>query len=360
MNLQDIVREQTRPISDLLKGTEKEIEDHLRNQVSAEARERELKREAGEMQPAISERERTLRDSQLKVQEIERQIAELQARLRERKKENERAETEHHASREESTQKLREAARARKEAEHWERKVAEGRERTTHHQRRLQEERRASLHKYLDGLWKDLVELEREATGGNEARAALERLTRARHDDARVAEMWEARQEWLRIAQSAGPPPVRETARREVQTIEADLEKQFPGALTAASTRSPDELMELYVFPREAGGYWLPLCLPAQVSGSLSAGDSGPSEALAARLLWCFARAIEIRQAEPWRSRFEVRDGYVAMILDSAHEESRDQPTLALPVAGGGRVTFILSELPAQIRGAVSDENTHR
>jgi hypothetical protein len=342
-----------------MKGTENQVEEHLRNQGAAEARERKLKHEAGEIQSAISEQERTLRDLQLKAHEIQRQIAELQARLRERQRENERAEADHSRSREEQAQRLRDAAHARKEAEDWGRKVAEGRDRISQYRRRLQQERRASLQKYLDGLWTELIGLQQEVAGGNEARAAFEMLNRARHDNPHVAELWETRQEWLRIAQSAGPLPVRETARCEVQRIEGDLEKQFPGALKAASTRTPDELLELYFFAWTAdGGYSLPLCIPNLVKESLDAGKSDPPETLAARLVWSFARAFEPPQTKAWRPRFEVQAEHLVMILDSVFEGGKDPPTITFPVGTSGRVTFMLSELPAEIRGAMNNENT--
>jgi len=95
VNLIDIVRDQTRQIQDILKETEKELEEHIRNHVAAVEHDRKFTQEAAEWQPVVSERERTLRDSQLKVQEIQRQIAELQARLRERQKESERADADY-------------------------------------------------------------------------------------------------------------------------------------------------------------------------------------------------------------------------------------------------------------------------
>lgn len=359
VNLQDIVREQTRPILDLLSGTEKEMEDHLRSQESAEARERNLKQEAAEMQPAISELERTLRDSQLKVQEIERQIKELQARLRERQKENERVEADYSTAKGAATDRLRDAARARKEAENWGAKVAEARERIQWYQMRLREERRAALRKHLAALWTRLLEADRKAASGTEARAELDRLNRARHDDPRVAELWEARQEWLRIAQSAGPPPVRETARREVQKIEEDLDNQFPGALKVAAAGPLDELEEVYLCPRAAGDGWkLLLCIPAEICESLDAGESGPTQGLAARIIWAFARAIQNDGGhdEQWSSRFEVQQGYLVMFVDGGPENMKDQETIAVALSGGGRVTFMLSELPTEIRGAMNDE----
>lgn len=314
------------------------------------------------MQPAISERERTLRDSQLKVQEIDRQIKELQARLRERQKEHERVEAEYSAAKGAAADRLRDGQRARKEAEEWERKVAEVRERIQTYQMRLREERRAALRKYLAALWTRLLEADRKAASGMEARAELDRLNRARHDDPRVAELWEARQEWLRIAQSAGPPPVRETARREVQKIEEDLERRFPGALKVATAGTLDDLEEVYLCPRAAGDGWkLLLCIPAEICESLNAGESASTQGLAARIIWAFARGIQNEggHGEPWRSRFDVQQGYLVMFVDGGPENIKDRETIAVALSGGGRVTFMLSELPTEIRGAMNDETVH-
>jgi hypothetical protein len=59
--LQDIVREQALPILDLLRGTEKELEEHRRSQGAAEAREHNATQEAAGLQPVVSEREATVR-----------------------------------------------------------------------------------------------------------------------------------------------------------------------------------------------------------------------------------------------------------------------------------------------------------
>lgn len=362
MNLTDIVRDQTRQIHDLLKGTEKEVEGHSRNQVAAEESERKLRQEAAELQPVVSERERTFRESQLKVQELQRQIAELQARLRERQKESERAEAEHTAAQSDAADRLRKAARARKEAEDWERQATEARERAKKYQRRLLEERRAAVQKYLDALWTKLLDAERKAASSAEARAALDGLNRARHDDPQVAELWEARLEWLRIAQSAGPPRVRETARAELKRIEDDLETRFPGALEVSSAGPLEELEEVYFYhPAGDQGSRILLCIPAEVCGSLDAGVSTRPEDLAARIIWAFARGIEKKGGLPgaWRSRFHVKDGYLVMIVEGGLEDMKNQESITVLLAGGGRVVFMLCELPPDIIGAMDDEGTN-
>jgi hypothetical protein len=362
VNLIDIVRDQTRQIQDLLKGTEKELEERIRNQVAAQERDRKLRQEAAELQPVVSERERTCRESQLKVQEIERQIAELQARLRERQKEHERAQAELTAAQGEVADRLRKAARARKEAEDWERQATEARERAEKYQRRLLEERRAAVQKYLAALWTQLLDVERKAASSAEARAALDGLNRARHDDPQVAELWEARLEWLRIAQSAGPPRVRETARAELKRIEDDLESRFPGALKVSSAGALEELEEVYFYHRATDDSCrLLLPIPAEVCGSLDAGVSAAPEDLAARIVWAFARGIETKGNHPgaWRSRFHVKDGHLVMTVEGGPEDMKNHETITVLLAGGGRVVFMLCELPPEIRGAMDDEGTN-
>lgn len=359
MNLQDIVREQSAPILDLVNGTQKEVDEFLRRQASAEEAERSLKQGAAEMEPAISELERTLRDSQLKLHEIQRQIRELEARLREREKEHERAEEDYNKAKAGRDERLRDAARARKEAEDWGRKVNDARERLERHKRRLLEERRAAFRKHLAALWTRLAEANRKAAAGAEARAALDRLDRARHEDARVADQWEARQEWLRISQSAGPPAVRETARREIQKIEEYLEKEFPGALRAATASAVDELEEVYLCPPVRGERWkLFLFIPEEICETLNDGKTGPDEALAARTVWAFARAFKrgLAEGEGWRSRLEVQDGYLVMQLDPGPGDAKGLGTVAVSLSAANRVTFVLSELPAEIREALNED----
>ena len=362
MSLIDIVRDQTRQIQDLLKGTEKEVEERIRNQVAAEESDRKLRQEAAELQPVVSERERTLREAHLKVQEIERQIAELQSRLRERQKERERAEAEHIAAQGDAADRSRKAARARKEAEDWERQATEARERAEKYQRRLLEERRAAVQKYLAALWTQLLDAERKGASSAEARAALDGLNRARHDDPQVAELWEARLEWLRIAQSAGPPRVRETARAELKRIEDDLESRFPGALKVSTAGPLEELEEAYFYHRAGNDSCrILLCIPAEVCARLDAGVSTAHEDLAARIIWAFARGIEKKggRAGGWRSRFHVKDGHLVMIVEGGPEDMKNQESITVVLAGGGRVVFMLCEVPPEIRGALDDEGTN-
>ena len=362
MNLIDIVRDQTRQIQDILKETEKELEEHIRNHVAAVEHDRKFTQEAAEWQPVVSERERTLRDSQLKVQEIQRQIAELQARLRERQKESERADADYTKAKDSADDRLREATRARKEAEHWYQKATQARERTENYQRRLQEERRQAVPKHLTAMWTQLLHAALKAASSADAHAALERLNRARHDDPQVAELWEERLEWLRIAQSTSPPRVRATAKDELKRIEDDLEKRYPGALKAASTGPLEEIEEVYFYHRATeDSCKLLLCIPADVCANLDAGISTQSEDLAARIVWAFARGIQKKSEhrEAARSRFHVKDGHLVMTVDGAPEDMKNHETITVHFADGGSAVFMLCELPPEIRGAMHDEGTN-
>ena len=118
--------------------------------------------------------------------------------------------------------------------------VAESQKQIVEYQERLRKERDIAFEKYLEKVWTSLVKCEDEAETAGEALQALEHLNRARHDDPRVAELWEARQEWQRISQSAGPVQVRKTAGREVQRIEEEeIDVRFPagpGLVAACSS----------------------------------------------------------------------------------------------------------------------------
>jgi len=359
MNLQDIVRDRTRPVRDLLVGTEKEIEDYRRQQASEDARERALKQEASELRPGIVEKEETLRALQLKVQELERQIEELRERLRGRQEERQLAETALEEERQKLSEKTGEAKRARKAAEDWGQKLAAAQERTQKYRERLQNERCAALQKYLTELWTKLVDSQREAGGRKTAVAAYERLNRARDEDVRVADLWESRQEWQRIAESAGPAAVRQTAQCELERIEAELDNEFPGALQAAGS-TLDELEEVYFYPWESGdGSVVLLPVPEKVCHLLNAGETGPDQDLAARVIWAFVRAVPPGAGHDGYSgsRFTVRRGFLALHVDDDQGDLIEHDAVVLLLPGGGRVSFMVSELPKDVSGAMSDEN---
>lgn len=357
MSLQDIVREQTRTILDLLRGAEKELEVHRRNQTATETRERNFTQEAAGMQPVTSEREATLRSLRIKVQELQSQVAQLQERLHERQKECDLAEGEHREVEEERRQRLKAAASARKEAEECARMVAESQKQIVEYQERLRKERDIAFEKYLEKVWTSLVKCEDEAETAGEALQALEHLNRARHDDPRVAELWEARQEWQRISQSAGPVQVRKTAGREVQRIEEEIDVRFPGALVAAARGSKlDELEEIFARPLGSGsGYVISLPVPVEICKTLDSGATSDAEDLAVRVIWGFAGGIP--NTPKRKSRFAIRGNSLIMLVEETLAETQSRNPIAVRLAGGGRVSFLISELPRELQEALTDDN---
>jgi hypothetical protein len=200
----------------------------------------------------------------------------------------------------------------------------------------------------------ELTASQEDKKRGHEARRALEE---ARHRDARVGGLWEAREEWRRILSGPLSVLVRTTAQEALKRSEAELEKLFPGALDAALEESSnDEIAELYYKPNSADGA-LRLFLPVAESAwkSMAAGGHGVESALASQLFWQFAKSLPVKMDN---SEYLVEDGRCLLRTGLGEQAIGEVGTVRVSLGLGGSVAFILSPLPSEILEAMGDEDS--
>lgn len=212
-----------------------------------------------------------------------------------------------------------------------------------------------SLRKYLAGLCGTLVEAQRAATEMHEAKAALEALRAARHQDGEMASLCEAREEWQRLLKGAAVPAVLEAGRREIQRIEAEIERRYPGALQAEAVAGRDAgiIEELFFIPKGRGSR-VTVCLPLDRGtwDRLEAGDAGDDIAWAVELAWEIRKQLNV----DWdSSKFRLDERLGSPVLETVAGAEFGQHHVEMSLRGGGVASFILSPVPTEIAEAFSE-----
>jgi hypothetical protein len=212
-----------------------------------------------------------------------------------------------------------------------------------------------SLRKYLAGLRGTLLQAQRAAAEMHQAKAALEALRAARHQDGEVASLCEAREEWQRLLKGAAVPAVLETGRRELQRIDGDIERRFPGALQAESIAGRDRgvIEELFFIPRDASGR-VTVCLPLDRASwdRLEAGQEGDEIAWGVELVWEIRNQLNV----DWvASRFSFDERLGSTVLEVVGGSEIGQQTVEMSLRGGGVASFILSSVPTEIAEALNE-----
>lgn len=356
MTLLDYVRDQSRETQDAIANVDKAIERLELEKRDSDLAARRARDEANTKRAIIDERKRTLGEATRRVQDLEGQIRALQVRLNERIDEERLA----RVSVQTVEQELGELHRANQDklaiAKAGDEKITKCQAEKLRHRQRLMEARRSALTSYISDLWSRLIAVDESQEALGEKLLALQAMRKARHEVPKVAGLAEAREEWLRIVSSAVIPSVKNTARSELQKIEDELARLFPGALEV-ERRAPGraEIEELFYSQldgeREA---WLILPIPGAIYLELETGGVEREHDLAMRLLWALTRAVPFAGA----AGFELRHGRT--VLRTSRDEVELSDALELQLGNECSVSFIVSPLPSEVQEALRDEDTHQ
>ena len=155
---------------------------------------------------------------------------------------------------------------------------------------RILQAKRGAYESFLEASWEKVLSLLGTSEAVASSRASYEALQSARSSDTSVATLWEAREEWIRILRSAIPQLVKETAQRELTSLEENLKTRFPGALeyeVDASSQS-GQLLEFYWWSTKKGNRCIALPIPLRVYNRIGEGHLGDEEKAAMYLYWAF------------------------------------------------------------------------
>jgi hypothetical protein len=303
----------------------------------------------------VDERSKSTRILQSKIADLEDQLAKLQGRLEGLQRELKES-VEAGAGVERQVSEQRKLERADTDlAETLAREISQAEASLERERGRLRDARRAALAEYLDGMWQRLQHLLESHEDRKEAIESRRRLEKQRHEDAELAALWEAREEWRRILSSSGPTLVVKTAKAELNRIEAEIESRFPGALGAASSgQTLSEIEELFAGTRRGElSAWIPLPIPLEVWRHLEAGGRGVPETLAMRLVWAFARHVPPSR---YKGAFFAGDLCCGFATACSEQELTRSEAIVLHLASGASVSFLLSPLPPEVAEVVSED----
>jgi hypothetical protein len=293
----------------------------------------------------------------VKIEEIEAQIAELHARLAPLRADAEKAQEVLDQAREQIGACRTSEKTQVKESDEFRRKITAVEDELRRIDARLVEERRRAYGGYVQDVWRRLLDMDAKEHEHREARSERRRLEDQRHKDPKVADLWEAREEWKRIVDSSVPTLVRAEATRQLEKVEGQIDQLFPKALSVSGTDGViEDICEIFYecVPGEKT-IWLGLPVLPSIWDQPADGQSTAAEDLAIHMVWAFARAFPPCQKQ---SRVSRGDWCWRFALNGLMDEIRDADPVVMELPGGGRASFLFSELPSELRGIISGKDT--
>ncbi|NPV54773.1 MAG: hypothetical protein HPY71_14875 [Firmicutes bacterium] len=210
----------------------------------------------------------------------------------------------------------------------------------------LNDEARHSMEEYIKGLERQLVKMMEVAPEIEQARNAYRALMKAKDEDPEIREKWEAREEWKHIYEIAQVQAVRETARIEVEKKNKEIEEAFPGSLSIEKIEENESVIfELYYFEKDEGCLVVFMPVTCEVWNSISEGETGIREELAARVFWSFACIDE--------ASYDIRYGFPALIIPNTPSSI----SLSIEFPNEKKAEFFLERLPDFILEAITGVN---
>lgn len=361
MTLQDIVRDETFEKADALSLADAKLKDFVSEQAAIEDRikrasteitrfravERERKQRATEAEGRLSE-------IQLMLDEIDRKRAEVLERWTEKREEKEQAEIHLRAARTEID---------RSEANY--RKDIEERDKGTAQLNALELDKRLRENQLRDAYCRatrtyyvQLVKRVDQAFASDEERSrkqiAAEAFKKARHEDPLIGDLCDQRDQFKELIRLATVPAVTETLRRELEKVEHELERRYPGALSIEERVSPAmHVEELFYLTKHDGTVLIFLPVEESTWNAIEDNDMCVHTTCAMRVLWEVIRGLGIRSAD---GKFRLEAGHCVFEASSLNADDINDKSLLIKLSSSATLTFRLSPYPAQIQEALLHE----
>lgn len=208
------------------------------------------------------------------------------------------------------------------------------------------DEARHSMEEYGKDLERQLVKMMEIAPETEQAMDAYRALMKAIEEDSEIRAKWEAREEWKRIYDISKVQAVKETARTEIEKKSKEIEEAFPGSLSMEKIEENESIiLELYFFEEEEGYLVVFLPVTSETWKSISEGETGRREELAARVFWSFACGD--------KASYDLRHEFPALILP----DTPDNISLSIEFPNEKKAEFSLEKLPDSILEAITGVN---
>ena len=332
-------------------GLFQSIEENIRNlgmrKDGEQAQVNKLQREIDSKRDNEKEKRRLMEDSDVKIEELERQRQELLERRQRLSTELVSAED---GVKNLSSQKDGATTQVDK-LERQIKKLAAGRK---HSLERLMSDRRAALSSYLEELEDRLSRAIVLSQDKSEKIAFRERLESERHGDSEVAELYETWTELRGLLNMSKIRGVRERLQHQLEETKDQLERRYPGALTVETLPEVPEIEDLFFELGSEGITRIYLPVSVRTWRALGADEPYDGGSYALRVVWGIANALGIRGTS---AKLRVSNHFVLMeIEEDVASKIRDVDTY-MPLPDSGSVAFVLSNLPHEMREALSYEH---
>ena len=364
MTIDEIARDRSREVRDTLAHLDRRLSDLLQQKQAAEDRLRRAAAEVnryhdaeGDAKRQVAEADERVAEVQRKLDEIEQQRSRLIDELMELRSNRQRIETQ-----------TREAKEAGQKLEADFRQAREQSGRVEEEVRGLQEEKGrhgAALRRAFQQAFREYQErlsgVIRDALRGEEVRrqraVEIEALKRARHEDPRVADLCDQRDQYRDLL--AAPtlvPAVRDSLQGLLRNVEGQLQHIYPKALAFDEQPTAEETVADLCFFRDATGR-IVITLPIDETTwlHLAEGRGEPNATAAAAGVWAVAKGLRLKPAD---GEFSLVGGYCAYPVELGEDETSVLAATVVPL-GSGSFQLRFVRLPAEIEEAIRDEAAH-
>lgn len=361
MTIAEVIRQQTFSIRDVLSNLDRDIAKAVGERDATNDRVKRCGTEITRQRALEGERKKSLNDASEKVAEAQRVLEELERRRQEALEHLLRRQEEHNSV----AQSLREAQsstdvalaeirREQKTGQDAETRAARlGAERTDK-QLALKQAVLHALDIHLRLQTEQLQTAFNTQEQQADAMRAFEDFKKARHADPEIGRLCEQREEVQKFLNSAMVPGVRDMLQVSLKSIEDQLVRKFPGALTHPPPVKDNQIDDLLFYCNQEGKavFLLPIDQAAWNAATTDDSTEGASKAMC--LVWHFLREMKLRTEDgefvmqrgrpTFKSRFDLEDVAILQGFSVKHHESVV-------------MRFILSAVPTELQEALSHED---
>jgi hypothetical protein len=329
-------------------------EDRIKRASTEITRHRALENERKRL---VTEAEERLREVQGKLDEIERQrqdILECWTEKREAKEQAEKLLRESRSDTEKASGTVRTETESRDKGVEL---LSEIEAEKFQYESRLRDAYRRSVDIYVRELERRVEQAFAGEEERNRRQAAADAFKKARHEDQHIGDLCDQRDQFRALIPQATVPAVADTLRRELERVEQELDKKYPGALSIEE-KVPSILLveELYYLIDSDGLLRIVIPIEEQVWGGISEGDTGAEANCAMRMVWEMISGLGLKSSD---GEFRFEKGYCMFVTNALNADEMSVQEFTLRLKNSATLRFRFSPFPAQVQEALLYEANH-
>lgn len=213
------------------------------------------------------------------------------------------------------------------------------------------------IRQYLDGVWRDIASAQMSAVERTRQRSAFVAFQRARHEDPRIADLFEQREQYQQLLKQATVPAVRNMLLAELDKATRALNAAFPGAMEAQQEpREPTTLLVLYEYVNATGQACVLMPFGPDIWKTLAEGSKDVEQDRAMRLMHAFVSGKNLRAEDGHFSCADQFCAYESTVPGEDMDLLQEDFSLELPAET--TVVFRLAPLPLEAQEAINADSS--